>query len=313
MTDRAKHLLGQLSAPLGETLVDELMKADMTIEAGIAAQREARRGPPREAQDPRRGERRGREGPRQIADYLVKKSIWIVGGDGWAYDIGYGGLDHVLASDKNVNVLVLDTEVYSNTGGQQSKATPMGAAAKFAANGKGVPKKDLGMLAMTYGHVYVSHMAFGAKDNQTVKAFLEADSYHGPSMLIAYSPCIAHGYDLSFSLEQQRLAVDSGYWPLYRFDPRRIPTGEMPLVMDATQIKSGIAEFMRNEARFRMVEQQDPGRFKMLLHKAEREVRNRFSIYENLAKLTMTKAGVPAPGGRARSGGPRGRSEGLRR
>jgi pyruvate-ferredoxin/flavodoxin oxidoreductase len=171
----------------------------------------------------------------------------------------------------------------------------MGAAAKFAANGKGVPKKDLGMLAMTYGHVYVSHMAFGAKDNQTVKAFLEADSYPGPSMLIAYSPCIAHGYDLSFGLEQQRLAVDSGYWPLYRFDPRRIPTGETPLVMDATQIKSGIAQFMRNEARFRMVEQQDPDRFKMLLHKAEREVRNRFSIYENLAKLTMTKAGVPPP------------------
>jgi pyruvate-ferredoxin/flavodoxin oxidoreductase len=171
----------------------------------------------------------------------------------------------------------------------------MGAAAKFAANGKGVPKKDLGMLAMTYGHVYVAHMAFGAKDNQTVKAFLEADSYHGPSILIAYSPCIAHGYDLAFSLEQQKLAADSGYWPLYRFDPRRIPTGETPLVMDTTQIKSGIAQFMRNEARFRMVEQQDPARFKMLLHKAEREVRNRFSVYENLAKLTMTKAGVPPP------------------
>jgi pyruvate-ferredoxin/flavodoxin oxidoreductase len=295
MTDRAKHVLGQLSAPLGETLVEEMMKADMTSEAGIAAQRkrvEALRGKLKTLDGANAADVKVLD---QIADYLVTKSIWIVGGDGWAYDIGYGGLDHVLASDKNVNVLVLDTEVYSNTGGQQSKATPMGAAAKFAANGKGVPKKDLGMLAMTYGHVYVSHMAFGAKDNQTVKAFLEADSYHGPSMLIAYSPCIAHGYDLSFSLEQQRLAVDSGYWPLYRFDPRRIPTGEMPLVMDATQIKSGIAQFMRNEARFRMVEQQDPDRFKMLLHKAEREVRNRFSIYENLAKLTMTKAGVPPP------------------
>ncbi|HUM03640.1 MAG TPA: thiamine pyrophosphate-dependent enzyme, partial [Thermoanaerobaculia bacterium] len=231
----------------------------------------------------------------QVVDYLAEKSVWAFGGDGWAYDIGYGGLDHVLASNKDVNILVLDTEVYSNTGGQQSKATPLGAAAKFAANGKEVPKKDLGMLAMTYGHVYVSHMAFGAKDNQTVKAFLEADSWSGPSMLIAYSPCIAHGYDLSFSLDQQKLAVDSGYWPLYRFDPRRIPTGEMPLVMDSTSIKASLAQFMRNEARFRMVEQQNPARFRKLLHRAEREVRERFSIYENLAKITMTKAGAGAP------------------
>ena len=167
-----------------------------------------------------------------MADSLVKKSVWIVGGDGWAYDIGYGGLDHVLASGRKVNILVLDTEVYSNTGGQQSKATPLGAAAKFAAKGKSTPKKDLGMLAMTYGNVYVAHVAFGAKDAQTVKALLEAESYPGTSIVIAYSPCIAHGYDLSFSLDQQKLAVESGYWPMYRFDPRRIATGETPLLMD---------------------------------------------------------------------------------
>ncbi|MFI5181814.1 MAG: pyruvate:ferredoxin (flavodoxin) oxidoreductase [Thermoanaerobaculia bacterium] len=293
--DYATHLLTSLSAPLGETLVEEILRADMTSEAGIAAQRQRVQA--------LRAKLKGVGGTNaasakvldQIADFLVKKSVWIVGGDGWAYDIGYGGLDHVLASDKDVNMLVLDTEVYSNTGGQQSKATPLGAAAKFAANGKGVPKKDLGMLGMTYGHVYVAHLAFGSRDNQTVKAFLEADSWKGPSMLIAYSPCIAHGYDLSFSLDQQKLAVDSGYWPLYRFDPRRIPTGETPLVMDSTAIKASLAEFMRNEARFRMVEQQNPVRFRQLLHKAEREVRERFAIYENLAKITMTKAGVTPP------------------
>ena len=157
----------------------------------------------------------------RLADYLVKKSVWIVGGDGWAYDIGYGGLDHVLASGANVNVLVLDTEVYSNTGGQQSKSTPTGAAAKFAAAGKTGGKKDLGLMAMAYGHVYVAQVAFGAKDAQTLKAFLEAEAYPGPSLIIAYSHCIAHGYDMAFGLEHQKLAADSGYWPLYRFDPRR--------------------------------------------------------------------------------------------
>ncbi len=293
--DYATHLLKTLSASVGETLASEILEADMTSEAGIAAQRQR--------VEALRAKLKGLGGADaatakvldQLADFLVKKSVWIVGGDGWAYDIGYGGLDHVLATNKDVNVLVLDTEVYSNTGGQQSKATPLGAAAKFAANGKEVPKKDLGMLAMTYGHVYVAHLAFGSKDNQTVKAFLEADSWSGPSMLIAYSPCIAHGYDMSFSLDQQKLAVDSGYWPLYRFDPRRIPTGETPLVMDSTSIKASLAQFMRNEARFRMVEQQNPVRFRRLLQKAEREVRERFAIYENLAKITMTKAGAAIP------------------
>jgi hypothetical protein len=169
----------------------------------------------------------------------VKKSVWIVGGDGWAYDIGYGGLDHVLASGANVNVLVLDTEVYSNTGGQQSKATPTGAAAKFAVAGKSGGKKDLGLMAMAYGHVFVAQVAFGAKDAQTLKAFIDAEAYQGPSLIIAYSHCIAHGYDMAFGLEHQRLAADSGYWPLYHYDPRRADRGESPLVLDSPAPKSG--------------------------------------------------------------------------
>jgi pyruvate-ferredoxin/flavodoxin oxidoreductase len=293
LQDQARTLVKALASRVGEALAEDLLTASQETEAQIAAQRERVLA----LKTALKGE--GTPEARRLllmADSLVKKSVWIVGGDGWAYDIGYGGLDHVLASGRKVNVLVLDTEVYSNTGGQQSKATPLGAAAKFAAKGKETPKKDLGMLAMTYGNVYVAHVAFGAKDAQTVKALLEAESYPGTSIVIAYSPCIAHGYDLSFSLDQQKLASESGYWPLYRFDPRRIATGETPLLMDTAQIKGSIAQFMRNEARFRMVEQQDAPRFARLLAKAEREVKNRFQVYENLAKLTLGKAGVsPAP------------------
>ncbi|HMA28497.1 MAG TPA: thiamine pyrophosphate-dependent enzyme, partial [Thermoanaerobaculia bacterium] len=291
LQDQARTLLKALAPRVvGEALADELLMASQETEGEIAAQRERVLA--------LRAALKGTDSPEArrlllIADSLVKKSVWIVGGDGWAYDIGYGGLDHVLASGRKVNILVLDTEVYSNTGGQQSKATPLGAAAKFAAKGKAIPKKDLGMLAMTYGNVYVAHVAFGAKDAQTVRALLDAESYPGTSIVIAYSPCIAHGYDLGFSLDQQKLASESGYWPLYRFDPRRIATGETPLLMDTAQIKSSIAQFMRNEARFRMVEQQDAQRFQTLLAKAEREVKNRFQVYENLAKLTLGKAGVP--------------------
>ena len=195
----------------------------------------------------------------------MKKSVWLVGGDGWAYDIGFGGLDHVLASRRDVNVLVLDTEVYSNTGGQQSKATPLGAAAKFAAAGKATPKKDLGLIATCYGHVYVARVAFGAKRPQTVQALLEAEAYPGPSLIIAYSHCIAHGYDMAYGVEQQKLAVDSGVWPLYRFDPRRVAAGEPPLHLDSGRRKARVADYMRNEARFRMVERTDPARFKGFL------------------------------------------------
>ncbi len=291
LNDQARTLVRALSARIGGTLADALLAAPQDTEADIAAQREKVLA----LRDALKGVNTS-ESRRLllVADALVKKSVWIVGGDGWAYDIGYGGLDHVLASGRKVNILVLDTEVYSNTGGQASKATPMGAAAKFAAQGKATPKKDLGMLAMTYGNVYVAHVAFGAKDAQTVKALLEAESYPGTSIVIAYSPCIAHGYDLSFGLDQQKLAAESGYWPMYRFDPRRIATGETPLMMDTATIKGSIATFMRNEARFRMVEQQDPERFRHLLVRAEREVKNRFQVYENLAKLTLGRAGVPA-------------------
>jgi pyruvate-ferredoxin/flavodoxin oxidoreductase len=193
-----------------------------------------------------------------------------------------------------VNVLVLDTEVYSNTGGQQSKATPIGAAAKFASAGKEVGKKDIGLMAMAYGHVYVAHVAFGAKDVQTLKAFQEAEAYPGPSLIIAYSHCIAHGYDMAYGCEQQKLAVDSGIWPLYRFDPRRIARSEPPLVMDSGAPKVPVREYMRNEARFRMVEKQDPQRFKRLLAKAERQARQRESVYRELAGFTVASEPPPA-------------------
>jgi pyruvate-ferredoxin/flavodoxin oxidoreductase len=228
-----------------------------------------------------------------LAGDLVKRSVWIVGGDGWAYDIGYGGLDHVLASSKDVNILVLDTEVYSNTGGQQSKSTPRGAAAKFAASGKAGPKKDLGMLAMTYGHVYVARIAFGARDAQTVKALLEAESYPGPSLIIAYSHCIAHGYDLVNGLAQQKRAVDTGYWPLYRYDPRRVGAGESPLKLDSQPPKGKLIDFARNETRFRMVEQQDPARFRELNDMAQADITTRWALYEQLAKVWTP----PAAGG----------------
>jgi pyruvate-ferredoxin/flavodoxin oxidoreductase len=200
----------------------------------------------------------------------VKKSVWLVGGDGWAFDIGYGGLDHVLSLNRDVNILVLDTEVYSNTGGQASKATPISAAAKFASNGKAIDKKDLGLMAMSYGHVYVASIAFGAKDAQTVRALQEADSFAGPSLVIAYSHCIAHGYDMAFGCDQQARAVNSGIWPLYRFDPRRAAAGEAPLVVDLPGGKIPVQEYMKNETRFRMVEAIDPVRFRAFAAAAQR-------------------------------------------
>jgi len=206
----------------------------------------------------------------QIADYLVRKSVWLVGGDGWAYDIGYGGLDHVLSLPYDVNILVLDTEVYSNTGGQASKATPRAAVAKFAAAGKPLPKKDLVLLAMTYGNVYAARVAMGAKDTQTVKAFLEADSYPGPSLIVAYSHCIEHGYDLRYGAEQQKRAVDSGYWPLVRFDPRRIAQGKPPLQLDSKAPKIPLEDYIRHERRYMMLLDTHPERAEELAeHQAE--------------------------------------------
>jgi pyruvate-ferredoxin/flavodoxin oxidoreductase len=288
---QARALLQALAPRLGDNLARAILDADQSDEAGIAAQRERvaalqallRGLPDREA-----------VGLAGLADYLVKKSVWIVGGDGWAYDIGFGGLDHVLSTNRDLNVLVLDTEVYSNTGGQQSKATPLGAAAKFAVAGKETAKKDLGMMAMGYGHVYVARVAFGAKDAQTVQAFLEAESYRGPSLIIAYSHCIAHGYDMVHGAEQQKLAASSGVWPLYRFDPRRAAAGEPPLKLDSSAPRTPVQEYMRNETRFLMAEKQDPERFKHLMAAAEKSARQRFAVYQQLAGLTIPAAEAEA-------------------
>jgi pyruvate-ferredoxin/flavodoxin oxidoreductase len=283
---QAKEILKTLSGKVGDNLVKEILEADQSSESGLALQRSRVELLRADLAKVKGDEARRLE---LLADYLVRKSVWIVGGDGWAYDIGYGGLDHVLALGRKVNVLVLDTEVYSNTGGQASKATPLGAAAKFAMAGKDMAKKDLGLLAMSYGHVYVARIAMGAKMNQTVQAFLEADSYPGPSIIIAYSHCIAHGYDMAYGVEQQKLAVDSAVWPLYRFDPRRVAAGEPPLKLDSGAAKSSAKEYMQNETRFRMVEKTDPDRFKALLSLAEASAKQRFAVYQQLAGLTVPR------------------------
>ncbi|MCK6482684.1 MAG: pyruvate:ferredoxin (flavodoxin) oxidoreductase [Phycisphaerae bacterium] len=281
---QARELLKRVAPRIGDTLVRELMESKQADESAIAAQRQ------------RVGalllKLRDLDSPEALklaalAPYLVRKSVWIIGGDGWAYDIGYGGLDHVLSMEHDVNVLVLDTEVYSNTGGQMSKATPLGAAAKFAAMGKGVGKKDLGLMAMAYGHVYVASVAFGADDNHTVKALREAESYGGPSLIIAYSHCIAHGYDLQYGVDQQKRAADSGIWPLYRYDPRRVTRGEPPLSLDSRGGKIPVKDYMSNETRFRMVELMDPERFRRLAVEAQQHATRRIAVYEHMAQLRV--------------------------
>jgi len=288
-TMQAQELVRALAPSLGDALVEPLLHADQSSEREIAAQRDRVDELKRRiaAMDDTRARRL-----EIIADYLVRKSVWIVGGDGWAYDIGYGGLDHVLSMHHDVNVLVLDTEVYSNTGGQQSKATPIGAVAKFAAAGRSGSKKDLGLAAMAYGHVYVARVAFGAKDNQTVRAILEAESYRGPSLVIAYSHCIAHGYDMRHGTEHQRLAVDSGVWPLYRFDPRRVRAGEPPLKLDSGAPKAPVADYMQSEERFQAVQRSDPERFAWLLDLAQREATRRIAVYEQLSHLMIPKVAL---------------------
>jgi pyruvate-ferredoxin/flavodoxin oxidoreductase len=218
-----------------------------------------------------------------MADMLVRKDVWIIGGDGWAYDIGFGGLDHVLASGRNVNVLVLDTEVYSNTGGQASKSTPLGAVAKFAAKGKATPKKDLGLLAMAYGNVYVARVAMGADDQQTLKAFLEAEAYDGPSLIIAYSHCIAHGIDMRKGLEQQKLGVQAGHWLLYRYNPALAEQGKPPLTLDSKAPSIPLQQYALNETRYRMLQQSDAARSESLLLQAQQDITNRWKTYQQLA------------------------------
>jgi pyruvate-ferredoxin/flavodoxin oxidoreductase len=219
----------------------------------------------------------------EIVDALVKKSVWLVGGDGWAYDIGFGGLDHVLAAGRDVNALVLDTEVYSNTGGQMSKATPRAAVAKYAAGGKAAPKKDLGLMMMSYGSVYVASVAMGARDEHTVRAFLEAESYPGPSLILAYSHCIAHGIDMAKGMDHQKAAVDSGRWMLYRFDPRRSERGENPLQLDVRAPRRPLAEAMATENRFRMLSFSQPERARALARQAQVELDRRWAHYRALA------------------------------
>ncbi len=292
LTAQARQLLPGVGSHVGDTLVSELLLADQTSEEGINLQRQRVVALREKLKTLDSAEARRLS---LLADYLVKKSVWLIGGDGWAYDIGFGGLDHVLSMTRKVNVLVLDTEVYSNTGGQSSKSTPLAAAAKFATAGKAVHKKDLGFIAMTYGHVYVASVAFGAKDTHTVQAFHEAESYDGPSIIIAYSQCVAHGYDLRFGADQQRLAVNSGVWPLYRYDPRRVERGEPPLIIDAAPGKATVMDYMRNETRFRMVERLDPERFRRLAAAARDNAVRRVALYEQLAQIVLPKPAGEAP------------------
>ena len=221
----------------------------------------------------------------KLADYLIKKSVWILGGDGWAYDIGFGGLDHAIASGKNINILVMDTGVYSNTGGQQSKATPMGASAKFATAGKALPKKDLAMIAMSYGNVYVAQVAFGANDSQVIKAMNEAEAYDGPSIIIAYSHCIAQGFNLANGLEHQKAAVETGSWPLFRYNPENIAQGKAPLMLDSKAPSKPLAEYMANETRFQIVNKANPERYETLLNKAQELANEKRSLLEHMAEF----------------------------
>ncbi len=289
----ARWLVMRLASTIGEELASALLNADQSSEKGIYEQRErvALLRQRLEGLDTREA-----RDLRALADMLVHKTVWGVGGDGWAYDIGYGGLDHVLASGENVNLLVLDTEVYSNTGGQMSKATPLGAVAKFAFGGKPQPKKDLAMMAMTYGNVYVARVAFGYNDMQTVKAFLEAEAYPGPSLIIAYSHCIAHGYDLIHGLEQQKAAVQSGYWPLFRYNPTLLSQGKNPLQLDSKAPTLPLEKYIYNETRYSMLRHSDPEGAKRLLQAAQEAVLRRWQQYEYLAAMQVAS---PEPVGAA--------------
>ena len=278
----AKELLTQMNGLLDKNLVAGLLNADQKEETGIIEQRErveilkeklAKADSPEARQ------------LLSLADMLVKKSVWIMGGDGWAYDIGYGGLDHVIASGNNVNILVLDTEVYSNTGGQMSKATPRGAVAKFAASGKPLKRKDLGMLAMSYGNVYVAQVAMGSSDVQTVRAFIEAEAYDGPSLIIAYSHCIAHGINMQLGLDQQKLAVESGYWPLYRYNPAMAAEGKNPLKLESKAPSIKFQDYAYNETRYRMLTKSHPEAAKKLLAQAQEDVNEKWQLYSGMASL----------------------------
>ena len=284
----AKELLDAIAASgskaVSKELLEQIRNADQTTQAGIESQRQ--RVVDLKNALSKKGSTAEEKRLLAAADYLIRKSVWIIGGDGWAYDIGYGGLDHVIASGRKVNILVLDTEVYSNTGGQMSKSTPVGAIAKFAAAGKPMGKKDLGMMAVAYGNVYVARVAFGASKLQTIRAFTEADEYDGPSIIIAYSHCINHGYDLRKGVGQQKLAVESGAWPLFRYNPKLKAEGKNPFILDSKEPSSDIGDYMYNEIRFRALKQIGPERAASLLEVARKDAKERYSYYKYLADRT---------------------------
>jgi pyruvate-ferredoxin/flavodoxin oxidoreductase len=286
----ARELVQKLAPQIGDELASAILKADQSSETGIYDQRQRVIELRKKLEAVHSPEARNLA---SLSDYLVKKSVWIVGGDGWAYDIGYGGLDHVLASGKNINVLVLDTEVYSNTGGQASKSTPRGAVAKFAASGKQVAKKDLGLHAINYGSVYVAAVALGANDAQVVKAFLEAESYDGPSIIIAYCHCIAHGIAMATGLHNQKAAVDSGYWPLYRYDPRVAANGKNPLTLDSKAPKMALKDYAYAQTRYKMLALSHPEEAKRLLALAQKDVLSHFQFYQQLATLDYSEPEAP--------------------
>ncbi|HQL94904.1 MAG TPA: pyruvate:ferredoxin (flavodoxin) oxidoreductase [Candidatus Hydrogenedentes bacterium] len=286
----ALELVKRLESAIGGALAGALLAADQSTEAGINAQRARVAELKKKLAGAAAPEAKTLLG---VADFLVRKSVWIIGGDGWAYDIGYGGLDHVLASGRNVNILVLDTEVYSNTGGQCSKSTPRAAVAKFAAAGKPTGKKDLTLMAMTYGTAYVARVALGANDGHTVKTFLEAEAYDGPSLVVAYSHCIAHGYNLSMGLEQQKAAVQSGHFPLFRFNPNLRAEGKNPFQLDSKDPSLPLDKYIYNETRYKMLSLSQPEAAKRLLEEAEGDVQSRWRLYQYLAAMPGT-ADAPA-------------------
>ncbi len=278
----AQELLGRLASDIGEDLVKSILETDQTYEAGIKKQRGYVAALKNKLAGHDSSDAKNLLG---LADILVKKSVWILGGDGWAYDIGYGGLDHVIAQRRDVNILVLDTETYSNTGGQMSKATPLGAVAKFAAAGKRTPKKDLAWMTMSYGNVYVARVAIGSNEGQTIKAFLEAEAYDGPSVIIAYSPCIGHGYNLINGPDQQKLAVNTGYWPLVRFNPELIAEGKNPMQLDSKAPTVPLEDYIYNENRYNILRKTIPEEAKELLKEAQEVVTRRWKIYEHMASM----------------------------
>ena len=282
----AKELVERLASKIGDDLAVAILSADQSTEEGIFAQRERVKVLKNKLAGDKSSAARDLLA---VADELVRKSVWIIGGDGWGYDIGYGGLDHVLASTANVNILLLDTEVYSNTGGQMSKATPIGAVAKFAAGGKHTPKKDIAMMAINYGRAYVAHIAMGGNDGQTMKAFQEADAYDGPSLIIAYSHCIAHGYDLVHGIDQQKAAVNSGHWPLFRYNPALAKEGKNPFVLDSRAPSIPLEQYIYNETRYTMLVNSNPDEAKKLLQAAQENVNDRWALYQHMAAMSFEK------------------------